>query len=238
VGINAQIYSDTGGFQGLSFAVPIDVAMKVAGELLAKGEVRRGWLGAAVQDVTQPLAEAFRLPNPAGALVNSVEKDGPAAKAGLRTGDVVLKINGAPVQRATELPPRIADIAPGTRVSLQVWRQGQPVTLEVAVGELKLPPLPATASPAASQEGLGLSVRPLSPREARAIKESSGLLVEAVSGPAAHAGMQPGDVILAVNGEPVATVEKLRTLTKKSGNRAALLVRRGEEKVFLPLSLG
>jgi serine protease Do len=238
IGINSQIYTDTGGFQGLSFAVPIDVAMKVAKRLATDGAIRRGWLGAGVQDVTQPLAEAFGLPKPRGALVNSVDKDGPAAKAGLQPGDVILGIDGAAVNRSFDLPPKVADLAPGTRSNLEIWRHGETKQFAVVIGALKVEAAATPAMPAQGQGRLGLSARALSPKEAEALDEGGGLLVQSVSGPAARAGMQPGDVVLAINGEPVATVEKLRSLAEKSGHHAALLIRREGAKLFLPLTLG
>ncbi|TXL73030.1 Do family serine endopeptidase [Vineibacter terrae] len=238
IGVNSQIYTDTGGFQGLSFAVPIDVAMKVAKRLESDGVIRRGWLGAGVQDVSQALADAFGLPTPRGALVNNVDKNGPAAEAGLQPGDVVLAIDGVAINRSFDLPPKVADLAPGARSTLDVWRRGETRQLAVVVGALKVEAAAAPAAPARGQGRLGLSVRALSPKEADALDEGGGLLVQSVSGPAARAGMQPGDVVLAINGEPVTTVEKLRTLADKSGHHAALLIRREGAKLFLPLTLG
>ncbi len=238
IGINSQIYTDTGGFQGLSFAVPIDVAMKIGKQLLAGNEIRRGWLGAGVQDVTQPLADAFGLPKPGGALVTNVDKDGPAAKGGLQVGDVILKIDGAPVSRFFDLPPKVADIAPGTRSTMEVWRRGETRQIAIVIGELKSTEAVASTTPAEGQGRLGLAVRPLSPLEAESIAESGGLLVEQVSGPAARAGVRPGDVVLAINGEPVTNADKLRTLAAQSRHHAALLIQRDGARLFVPLNLG
>jgi serine protease Do len=238
IGINSQIFTGTGGFQGLSFAVPIDVAMKVGKQLAAGTSIRRGWLGAAVQEVTQPLAEAFGLPGPGGALVSSVDKDGPAAKAGLQSGDVILKVDGASLARSADLPPRIADAAPGSQVTFDVWRQHQMHRIGVDIGELKADPPAAPKPPAKGPGKLGLLVRPLSPQEAKGLGESSGLLVQTVSGPAAQAGLQPGDIILAFNDEPVTSAEQLRSLADKGHHHVALLVRRDGAKLFLPLDLG
>jgi len=238
IGINSQIYSDTGGFQGLSFAIPIDVAIKVAKQLADGGSITRGWLGAGVQDLTQPLADAFGLSKPRGALISNVDKEGPAAAAGLQSGDVVLAVDGVAINRSFDLPPKVADMAPGTRTTFDIWRHGANKQLAVVVGELKVE-APAAPSKAAEGQGrLGLSVRPLLPQEAQAIDESGGLLVQAVSGPAARAGMLAGDVVLAINGEPVTTVAMLRALAEKSGNHAALLIRRDSAKLYLPLTLG
>ncbi|HKU97659.1 MAG TPA: Do family serine endopeptidase [Vineibacter sp.] len=238
IGINAQIYTDTGGFQGLSFAIPIDVAIKVAKRLADGGTITRGWLGAGVQELTQPLADAFGLSKPRGALISTVDKDGPAAAAGLQTGDVVLAVDGVAINRSFDLPPKVADMAPGTRTTFDIWRRGANKQLAVVVGELKVEAPAAPAKPADGQGRLGLSVRPLLPQEAQAIDESGGLLVQAVSGPAARAGIQAGDVVLAVNGEPVTTVAALRALAEKSANHAALLIRRDGAKLYLPLTLG
>lgn len=137
IGINSQIYSQTGGYQGLSFAVPIDVAMKVEQQLVSTGKVTRGRLGIAVQEVDQSLADSFKLPKPEGALVNSVEDGGPAAKAGLQPGDVILQIGDARIDRSGDLPEQVADIKPGSTVPLQIIRQGKPTTLTVTVGAAK-----------------------------------------------------------------------------------------------------
>ncbi len=238
VGINSQIYSDTGGYQGLSFAIPIDVAMKIEKQLVATGTVHRGWIGATVQDVTQPLAEAFGLPKPGGVLVSSVEKDSPAAKAGLQAGDVILSLDGGALMRSGDLPPRIADLSPGTKATLSVWRRGEAKQMTLAIGERHADAQPQADNAQPAQGRLGLAVRSLSPEEARSINEAGGLLVESVSGPAARAGVQPGDVVLALNGETVSTVDGLRVLAAKAHDRAALLIRRDDAKIFVPLNLG
>jgi serine protease Do len=239
IGVNSQIYTDTGGYQGLSFAIPIDIAMKVQKQIVTSGTVHRGWIGATVQDVTQPLAEAFGLAKPGGALISGVEKDGPAAKAGLQSGDVVLKVGDQPVARSSDLPPRIADLAPGTRALLQVWRQGQAKEVAIVIGERS----PQSAAgigdrPATSPDRLGLALRSLSPDEARMINEAGGLVVEDVSGPAERAGIQPGDVVLAINGQRVSSIEELRALAARSRDHAALLIRRDDARLFVPLDLG
>jgi len=238
IGINSQIYSDTGGYQGLSFAIPIDVAMKIGKQLASAGTVHRGWIGATVQDVTQPLADAFGLPKPGGVLVSSVENDSPAAKAGLQAGDVILKFDGQDLKRSGELPPRVADLKPGTKATLDVWRRGEATQISLSVGERHADAQPQADSAVPAQGRLGLAVRSLSPDEARSIDEKGGLLVESVLGPAARAGVQPGDVVLAVNGETVSTVDGLRALAAKARDRAALLIRRDDAKIFVPLDLG
>ncbi|WP_296228613.1 DegQ family serine endoprotease [Ralstonia sp. UBA689] len=238
IGINSQIYSQTGGYQGLSFAIPIDVAMKVEQQLVATGKVTRGRLGIAVQEVDQSLADSFKLPKPEGALVNSVEKDGPAAKAGLQPGDVILQIGGARIDRSGDLPEQVAEIKPGTTVPLQIIRQGKPTTLSVTVGAAKDVKVASNEKAAPDQGRLGLAVRPLQPEEKRQSGLPGGLVVMDVSGPSAKVGIQPGDVILSLNGTPVSSVQELRSLVDRAGKHVALLVQRDDTKIFVPVDLG
>jgi serine protease Do len=237
IGINSQIYSQSGGYMGLSFAIPIDVAMNVEQQLVAHGRVTRGKLGVTVQDVTQQLAESFGLSRPSGALVSSVEKGSPAAKAGLEPGDVVLSLNGNEVASSSDLPPRVADLKPGSSAKLEVWRDGRKRDLEVRVGESS----DTVASEGSHQEGehgrLGLAVRPLTPDERQQAGVSGGVLVQDVQGPAARAGIRPGDVVLAVNGTRIDGVEQLRQLVSKSGKHVALLIERGDTRLFVPVDL-
>ncbi|MFA7269310.1 MAG: DegQ family serine endoprotease [Sterolibacterium sp.] len=238
IGINSQIYSRSGGYQGLSFAIPIDVAMKVERQLIEHGKVSRGRLGVMIQEVNQDLADSFGLDKPAGALVSSVEKGGPAEKAGIEPGDVILKFNGKAIARSAELPPLVTELAPGTAATLVIWRKGKTRDISMKVGELKT--AEARVMPDENDKGkLGLVVRPLTPEERKQAEVAEGLLVENVSdGPAARAGIQPGDVILSVNGEKVASVEQLRSLLGKNDKRLALLVLRGNNKLFVPIKLG
>ncbi|MBL8446464.1 MAG: DegQ family serine endoprotease [Zoogloeaceae bacterium] len=237
VGINSQIYSRSGGYQGLSFAIPINVAAKVKDDILAHGKVTRGRIGVAIQDVNQALAESFGLPKPEGALVSSVEKGGPGDKAGLKAGDVILGLNGSPVKGSAELPPKVAEVKPGATVRLQVWRKGETKDLGVTVGEMQ-PEKVATANDDSAAGGkLGLAVRPLSPEEQRQA-EAQGLLVLDTAGASARAGIQPGDVILALNGTPVRSVEELRALAAKADHHVALLIQRDDAKIFVPVNLG
>ncbi|CAJ0691171.1 MAG: DegQ family serine endoprotease [Ralstonia sp.] len=238
IGINSQIYSQTGGYQGLSFAVPIDVAMKVEQQLVSTGKVTRGRLGVAVQEVDQSLADSFKLPKPEGALVNSVEDGGPAAKAGLQPGDVILQIGDARIDRSGDLPEQVADIKPGTTVPLQIIRQGKQTTLTVTVGAAKDAKVASSEKAAPDQGRLGLAVRPLQPEEKRQNGLPGGLVVMDVTGPAAKVGIQPGDVILSLNGTPVSSVQELRTLVDRAGKHVALLVQRDDTKIFVPVDLG
>ena len=241
IGINSQIYSRSGGYQGLSFAIPIDVAMNVEQQLVTKGKVSRGRLGVMIQDVNQPLADSFGLPRPLGALVSSVEPGGPAARAGLQAGDVILKFNDHEITRSSELPVLVANAKPGSAARLELWRQGSSKTLTIALGELS--PDVALAKKNAENSGpagkLGLALRPLTPAERTEVSGGTGLVVEEVgNGPAARAGIQPGDVVLAANGEAVASLEQLRSKIEHAGKRIALLIQRGEQRMFVPVTLG
>jgi serine protease Do len=238
IGINSQIFSQTGGYQGLSFAIPIEVAIGVKDQLVAHGRVTRGYLGVTIQEVSRPLADSFGLKAPEGALVSAVSPGGPAAKAGLEPGDVILKLDDKPIASSADLPARVAAMKPGTTAQLEVWRKGATKSIAVTLGELK-----STRSAAADQSGtapsrLGLTARPLTPDEQREAHVKGGLLVEEAAGPAASAGVQPGDVILALNGTPVRSVAQLRGLVAASGKHVALLVQRDGAQLFVPVTLG
>jgi serine protease Do len=239
VGINSQIYSRSGGFMGVSFSIPIDVALKVSNQLETTGHVSRGKLGVVIQDVNQGLADSFGLPQPEGALVSSVENGGPAAQAGVEPGDVILKLNGQPVGRYTELSAEVAELAPGAAVKLEVWRNHSSREVSVKLGAMEDK---RTASNIHSHESsggkLGLAVRPLTGQEKQQTNTQNGVLVERATGPAAQAGLQPGDVVLAANGAPVTSVEDLRNAVEKSKGHIALLVQRGDTRIFVPVRVG
>lgn len=242
IGINSMIYSQTGGFQGLSFAIPINEAMKVKDALVKTGHVDRGRLGVTVQGMNQTLAKSFGLQSPNGALVSSVEAGGPAAKAGLEPGDVILSLNGELVPDSNALPAQVAGLAPGTTAKVQVWRDKATKDLSVTVGSLtdaKTASAGPDKSESASQDArLGVSVRPLTPDEKQSASLSRGLLVQQAGGPAESAGIQAGDVILAVNGQPVTTVEQLKTMVAHAGDSIALLIQRDDSQIFVPVDLG
>ncbi|HEX5127926.1 MAG TPA: DegQ family serine endoprotease [Rhodocyclaceae bacterium] len=237
IGINSQIYSHTGGYQGVSFAVPIDVAVKVKDDILAHGKVTRGRLGVTIQDVSQALAQSFNLTKPEGALISSVDPGGTAAKAGLQPGDVILKLNGEEVKSSTDLPPRIADMKPGDTAKLQIWRDGKSREMTVSIGENHDKELASATAPL-EHERLGVAVRPLTPEEKDQANVKGGLLVEQAGGAAARAGIEPGDVILSVNGRAVSTVTELKTLVAHNDKSIALLVQRDNQRIFVPIDLG
>ena len=238
IGINSQIYSRSGGYQGVSFAVPIDVALKVQDQLLQHGRVTRGRLGVGIQDVNQALAESFGLKKPAGALVGAVEKDSPAAKAGLVPGDVITRFNDKEIGASSELPVLVANTAPGSVARLDVMRKGETRRIEVKVGELQNATVAAADAAAGEGGRLGVAVRELSRDEQKALGVTGGLVVENATGAAAHAGIQPGDVILSFNNTPVNSVKQLQALLSRAGKRIALLVQREDAKIYVPVELG
>lgn len=239
IGINSQIYSSTGGYQGLSFAIPIDMVIKVKDQLVQHGKVSRGRIGITIQEVNQSLAESFGLKQAGGALVSSVEPGSPAAKGGLKDGDVILSLDDQEISRSIDLSARVAELRPGTTATLGIWRKGAQKDIKISVGEAKADAVAANAGSSSENTGkLGLAVRSLNAEEQQQSKVQGGLLVEEVSGPAAKAGIQPGDLVLAVNGTPVKSVEDLRNLTAKTGKSVALLIQRENSRLFVPIDIG
>ncbi len=238
VGINSQIYSRSGGYQGLSFAIPIELAMNIEKQIVTHGKVQRGKLGIAIQDVNQSLAESFGLEKPAGALVSSIEKGGPADRAGLQPGDVILALNGKAVTASGDLPALVATMQSGETARLQVWRKGKQLEIAVRIGAFEEPARAQILEESPGKARLGVAVRPLTPEERRQIGGAGGVMVQDASGPARRAGIQAGDVILSVNGEAVSSAEQLRAQLAKAGKRVALLVERGDARLFVPVELG
>ncbi|MEJ0036841.1 MAG: DegQ family serine endoprotease [Gammaproteobacteria bacterium] len=247
IGINSQIFSRTGGYMGLSFAIPIDVAMEVRDQLVKTGHVTRGRIGVTIQNIDGQLADSFGLDRPRGALVTTVVKDGPGAKAGVQPGDVILTVNDHVVETSSELPAVVARIKPGNDANLTVWRDGKERVVKVKVDALDKPEAELASNPKgkgndASGSGraaeLGLAVRPLDPKEKEQLETEGTLVVEHVTGPALAAGVQQGDVILTVNGKAVKTVADLQAAAKNGKKAVALRIQRADQGIFfLPLRL-
>ncbi|MFZ2267007.1 MAG: DegQ family serine endoprotease [Azonexus sp.] len=247
VGINSQIYSRSGGYMGVSFAIPIDVAMDIQQQLRSAGKVSRGRLGVVIQEVSKELAESLGLSKPMGAVVNSVEKGGPADKAGVEAGDVILKFDGKAVSSSVDLPRLVAATRPGTRSAVQVWRKGQARDLVVMVGEVldekaQASRLPRNAKPAeVAPNRLGLLVSELTPEQKRDLKMGSGLLIEEVRGAGARADLRPGDIVIAIISKGAATeiktIEQFNKLLAQfdKGSNVTLLIRRGETQTFITI---
>jgi len=239
VGINSQIYSRSGGYQGLSFAIPIDVAVQVKDQIVATGKATHGRLGVAVQEVNQAFADSFKLDKPEGALVSNIEKGGPGDKAGLKAGDVIRKVDSQPIVSSGDLPAVIGQLAPGKKVTLEVWRQGERQELSAKLGDASDKPAQVAKNDSAAGQGkLGLALRPLQPQEKREAAIENGLLIEDVAGPSAQAGVQAGDVLLAINGTPAKSLEQVREVVAKADKSVALLIQRGEDKIFVPVRIG
>lgn len=233
IGINSQIYSNSGAFQGMSFSIPIDVAMKIAEQLMATGKVVRGHLGVTSQELTPALAAAFGLPAARGALINEVEADSPAQRAGLMAGDVVVAINGSAIVYGFDLQQRVSDIAPGGRATLDLVRDRKPLRT-MAILEAASDDTEESDLRGAERLTFGLTVRPLTPTE-RMRAGLGGLVVVETSGNAVKAGFEVGDVVLAVNGRPVGDARQLRE-SIGSAARVAVLVQREEGRLYLALS--
>lgn len=244
VGINSQIFSRTGGFMGVSFAIPIDVAANVERQIIEVGHVVRGKIGVTIQEVTADLADSFGLSSPHGALVSSVENKSPAAAAGIQPGDVVLAVDGHTIDHFGELSSRISDMRPGSQATLTLWRDHRDRMVRVRVEELKEPqtaeagtaarPAPVARKP----NQLGLTIRSLAPQEKAEARTSGSLVVEGVTGPAEVAGVEPGDIILGVDGRRISTVQELESAAKAKRNKSvALLIQRESAQLFLPVTV-
>jgi serine protease Do len=239
VGINSQIYSRSGGYQGVSFAIPIEVATRVQQQIVATGKVQHARLGVSVQEVNQAFADSFKLDRPEGALVASVDKSGPAAKAGLEPGDVVRKVDGQAIVGSGDLPAYVGQALPGQKVELEVWRNGQARTLTAVLGDASDKAAKvAQDKPDAAKGKLGLALRPLQPDEKQQVGVKEGLVVADAAGPAAEAGITQGDVLLSINGAPAADIDAVRAAMAKAGKTVAVLIWRDGNRIFVPVRLG
>ena len=245
VGVNSQIYSRTGGFMGLSFAIPIEVAMNVADQLRSKGRVSRGWLGVLIQPVTPKLAESFGMEKPQGAAIAKVLPGSPAELAGLQVGDVVLAFNEHPVERSSDLPPIVGSTSVGTTVPVEILREGETKIIQVLTAELPSESELQMASVAqprtATAQNLGLTVSDLNNEQRESLEvPKNGVLIQRVEGdPASEAGFQTGDVILMLNSEHVTDAEHFAELAKTlpGGKAVRILVQRNGNPIFLPLTV-
>ena len=221
---------------GLSFAIPIDLANNVREQLVSTGKVTRGRIGVQIQEVNAQFADAFGLDRPRGALVGQVIDGGPAQKAGVKTGDVILSVDGKTVERSGQLPGVISSIKPGNEARLEVWRDHASKVLTVKIEELKEETQKVAnrdVEEPAKADKLGLSVRPLGADERKSAETDGYLLVEDVTGAAAQAGVRPGDVILGVNGKPVKSLAELKNATAGNSKTVALLLEREGTQVFI-----
>ena len=240
VGINSQIYSRSGGFMGISFAIPIDEAMRVADQLRASGRVVRGRIGVSIAPVTKEVAEAIGLGKAAGALVRGVETGSPAEKAGMEAGDIVTKVDGKAVERSSDLPRLIGSIKPGAKATVQVFRRGATKDLSITVGEFEADKpvrrAQAEPTPAPVQKSvLGLTVSDLTDAQRRELKLQGGVRVEAVDGAAARAGLREGDIILSMDNTDITDARQFATLGAKleKSRAVSVMVRRGEWVQYL-----
>ncbi|MCK0507549.1 MULTISPECIES: DegQ family serine endoprotease [Aromatoleum] len=241
IGINSQIYSRSGGFMGISFAIPIDVALNVKDQIIKYGRVQRGKLGVTIQGMTRELAQSFGLAEPKGALVSNVEPGGAADKAGIKAGDVVLGVNGTKIEESGDLPRIIGDKRPGSEVKLELWRDGRTRTVTATLGEMRGEAVAEGRGEPGGPQGedaggkIGLVIRPLTAEEAALLGVRGGIVIERAAGPAQRAGLQRGDVILALNNQPVSDIASFRALIEKAGDRFALLIQRGGARIFVPM---
>jgi serine protease Do len=238
VGINSQIYTNSGGYQGVSFAIPINLAQGVEQQIVKTGKAEHGRLGVEIQNVNQSLAQSFKLSSPGGALVAQVEPDSAASRAGIKSGDVILKYNGQPIADAGQLSVRVNATAPGEKATLEVMRDGKPVTVTAIIGSASGAAVAKNGEAAPEGSHLGMKLRPLTAQERSQAGVPGGLIVEESSGHAAEAGIQEGDVVLSVNGTPVDSVAQLRSLVHSHDSQVALLIQRGDTRIFIPVELG
>ncbi len=243
VGINSQIYSRSGGSMGLSFSIPIDVAIDISNQLKASGKISRGWLGIAIQELTKELAESFGMKNTNGALIAGVEKNSPAEKGGLIMGDVITKFDGKPIATSSDLPRLVGVTKPGKVAAVEILRKGAVKMLNVGVGEMPADPAEATqtpkAPPKAEANKVGLTLKELAPQQKKKLNGKNGLLVTDSTGAAAQAGIRRGDVILGLNNSETQSVEQFNKQINAiaAGKTVAVLVQRGESTLYVPIKI-
>lgn len=243
VGINSQIYSRTGGSVGLSFAIPIDVAIEVSNQLKATGKITRGWLGIAIQELNKELADSFGMKNTNGALVAGVEKNGPADKGGLEPGDVITKFDGKPIITSSDLPRAVGATKPGKIAAVEILRKGSNKVLNIGIGEMPsdsaeaAPVKPAPAKPEVNR--IGLTLKEVTPQQKKKLNGKNGLIVLDAVGPVAQAGIRRGDVILGLNNTEVQSLEQFNKQVAgfAAGKTLALLVLRGDSTLYVPIKV-
>jgi serine protease Do len=243
VGINSQIYSRSGGSMGLSFSIPIDVAIEVSNQLKASGKITRGWLGIAIQELTKELAESFGMKNTNGALVAGVEKNGPADRGGLEAGDVITKFDGKAIMASSDLPRAVGAAKPGKVAAVEILRKGSAKTLNIGVGEMPTDSVEIAqnnkAVPKAETNKIGLTLRELTAAQKKKLNGKNGLLVLESVGGAAQAGIRRGDVILGLNNSESQSVEQFNKQINAvaMGKTVAVLVQRGENTLYVPIKV-
>jgi serine protease Do len=244
VGINSQIYSRSGGSMGLSFSIPIDVAIDISNQLKAGGKIARGWLGIAIQEINKELADSFGMKNTNGALVAGIEKGSPADKGGLEAGDVILKFDGKAITSSSDLPRVVAAVKPGKTVPADILRKGSMKTLSVTVGEAPADKEEAVAANKGSVKTefnrIGLLLRDLTPQQKKKLNGKSGLMVMDAQGAAAQAGVRRGDVVLGLNNTEVQSLEQFnkQLAAIPNGKTVAVLVQRGDNTMYVPIKVG
>ena len=243
IGINSQIYSRTGGYMGLSFAIPINVAMDVMNQLKANGKVIRGWLGIAIQEVTKELSESFGMKNTNGALVAGIEKGAPAEKGGLQPGDVITKFDGKVIESSSDLPKAVGNTKPGKTVLAEVFRKGSVKTLNLTVGEMPSDQAEVIANNKTPEKAdvnrLGLVLKEAPPQQRKKMNGKKGLLVVDAQGSAAAAGIRRGDIVLALNNSEVESADAFakEVATIPNGKTVALLILRNDETLYVPVKI-
>jgi serine protease Do len=243
VGINSQIYSRSGGSMGLSFSIPIDVAIDISNQLKASGKISRGWLGIAIQEITKELADSFGMKNTNGALVAGVEKNGPADKGGLEVGDVITKFDGKAITTSADLPRAVGAIKPGKIASVEVLRKSAVKTLNMGIGEMPAETAEAAKNskplPKSEANKIGLTLKELTPQQKKKLNGKNGLLVVDSSGAAAQAGIRRGDVVLGLNNSESQSVDLFNKQINavSVGKTVAVLVLRGESTLYVPIKV-